>query len=269
MSTKEAPTPTAASRVRLADRRSLPPQTAQSALDLLTTNRLTRAPKFDESLEIAVQTTLDVRKPNQAIRFALDLPNGTGSSKDKYAIFTNDELPEDVTSRSDVVYGGDELLAELATTQSIAETLNGATKVIASEGLNFGRVARLLGPKKMMPNAKNDTLTSDVVATARRFLKGGSIEVRTDRQGFVSAPLGKLSFGHAKLEENLRAFLVGLHGNRPLGAKKGRFIKNVFLSTTMGESVLLDPRVTDPSGVDFLRIDRAAKDEMDAFNASK
>ena len=152
---------------------------------------------------------------------------------------------------------------------SIAETLKGATKCIASEGTNLSRVARLLGPKKMMPNAKNDTLTSDVVETTRRFLKGGSIEIRTDRDGFVAAKLGKLSFGEEKLVENLRALLVSLHGNRPSGAKKGKFVKSVRLSTTMGESIQVDLKVADPAGVDFLRIERTEKEEMDAFNQAK
>ncbi|MFM9111938.1 MAG: 50S ribosomal protein L1 [Actinomycetota bacterium] len=186
--------------------------------------------KFDETIELAVRLGLDPRKADQAVRGTVALPSGTGKSV-CVAVFAAGEAAEAARAAGADIVGTDELAAEIEKGKMDFDI------AIATPDLMpmVGKLGRALGPRGLMPNPKTGTVTNDVARAVSEF-KGGKVEYRTDRYGNVQVPIGKASFDQAALEANFNAVLDELQRARPASAK-GRYIKKINLSSTMGPGV--------------------------------
>ena len=190
--------------------------------------------KFDETLEIAIRLGIDVTKADQNIRGMLSLPNGTGKTV-RVAVFTANAADEAKKAGADVV-GGEELIDSVA-----AGNIN-FDRVIATPDMmpKMSKIARVLGPKGLMPNPKLGTVTNnvaDAVATA----KAGQIEYRAEKKGIIHAGIGKMSFETAKLVENATALIDQLKKIKPASAK-GQYILGISVATTQGPGLKVDAK---------------------------
>jgi large subunit ribosomal protein L1 len=186
--------------------------------------------KFDETIELAVRLGLDPRKADQAVRGTVALPSGTGKTV-RVAVFAAGEAAEAARAAGADIVGTDELAAEIEKGKMDFDI------AIATPDLMpmVGKLGRALGPRGLMPNPKTGTVTNDVGRAVSEF-KGGKVEYRTDRYGNVQVPIGKASFDQSALEANFNAVMDELQRARPASAK-GRYIKKVNLSSTMGPGV--------------------------------
>lgn len=204
--------------------------------------------KFDETVEIAVRLNVDPRKPNQNIRSTTQLPNGTGK-KVRVAVFANESDAEAATAAGADLVGADDLIADI-----LKGTIDFDRCVATPEMMpKLGRVARILGPKGLMPNPKLGTVTKDV-AKAVATLKAGQVQFRTEKKGIIHAGVGKVSFTEDALAENVRAFLVALANCKPEG-HKGPFFKGASVCSTMGPGYALDVSNIDPASPRFMLAD--------------
>ena len=207
---------------------------AYSFADAIDALRPYCSKKFDESLEIAVRLAIDVTKADQNIRGMLSLPNGTGK-KVRVAVFTNDKQDEAKKAGADVI-GGEDLIAKVAEGQIDFD------RVIATPEMmpKMSKVARVLGPKGLMPNPKLGTVTNDV-ATAVASAKAGQIEYRAEKNGIIHAGIGKMSFATDKLVENANALVEQLKKVKPASVK-GQYIVGIAVSTTQGPGLHVDAK---------------------------
>ena len=189
--------------------------------------------KFDETIEISAKLGVDPRHADQQVRGTVVLPHGTGRTVRVLVITKGEKVKEAEASGADIA-GGEDLV------QKIQEGWLDFDKVIATPDVmgQVGRLGKILGPRGLMPNPKSGTVTFDV-ARAVRDLKAGRIEFRVDKGSNVHAPLGKKSFEHAKLKENLETFLRELVRAKPAAAK-GNYVRSLTLSSTMSPGVRLD-----------------------------
>ena len=190
--------------------------------------------KFDETLEIAIRLGIDVTKADQNIRGMLSLPNGTGKSV-RVAVFTANAADEAKKAGADVV-GGEELIDSVA-----AGNIN-FDRVIATPDMmpKMSKIARVLGPKGLMPNPKLGTVTNNV-AEAVATAKAGQIEYRAEKKGIIHAGIGKMSFETAKLVENANALIDQLKKIKPASAK-GQYILGISVATTQGPGLKVDAK---------------------------
>jgi large subunit ribosomal protein L1 len=189
-------------------------------------------PHFDETVDLVLCLGVDPRQPVLQVRGSASLPHGTGKSR-RVVVFCEAEDAPRVLELGAVAAGADDLI----------ERIQGGwldfDVVVASPSLmpRVGRLGRLLGPKGLMPSPRTGTVTPDVSRAVVEF-QGGRVEYRTDAGGNLHVPLGKVSFPTQHLVENLEALVEQVKAARPAGAK-GRFIRKVYLSTSMGPAVPL------------------------------
>jgi large subunit ribosomal protein L1 len=189
--------------------------------------------KFDETIEVALNLGVDPRHADQMVRGVVNLPKGSGKTV-RVAVFAKGAKADEAKSAGADVVGAEDLM----------ETVQGGTidfdRVIATPDMMgvVGRLGKVLGPKGLMPNPKLGTVTMDV-ARAVTDAKGGQVEFRVEKAGIVHAGIGKASFSEADLSENFRAFMDAIVKARPSGAK-GKFVKKVSVSSTMGPGVKVD-----------------------------
>ena len=190
--------------------------------------------KFDETIEIAMNLGVDPRHADQMVRGVCNLPNGTGRSA-RVAVFAKDAKADEARAAGADIVGADDLVEKIQAGEMDFD------RVIATPDMMplVGRVARVLGPKGMMPNPKVGTVTMDVTK-AVSDAKGGAVEFRVEKAGVIHAGVGKASFSEDKLAENVTAFLAAIQKARPTGAK-GVFVKKIALTSTMGPSVRIAP----------------------------
>ena len=190
--------------------------------------------KFDETLEIAIRLGIDVTKADQNIRGMLSLPNGTGKTV-RVAVFTENSADEAKQAGADVV-GGAELIDSVA-----AGNIN-FDRVIATPDMmpKMSKIARVLGPKGLMPNPKLGTVTNNV-ADAVKTAKAGQIEYRAEKKGIIHAGIGKMSFATDKLVENAVALIDQLKKVKP-ASSKGQYILGVSVATTQGPGLKVDAK---------------------------
>ena len=205
-----------------------------SLADAIEALREYTSKKFDETLEIAIRLGIDVTKADQNIRGMLSLPNGTGKSV-RVAVFTANAQDEAKKAGADVV-GGEELIDSVA-----AGNIN-FDRVIATPDMmpKMSKIARVLGPKGLMPNPKLGTVTNnvaDAVATA----KAGQIEYRAEKKGIIHAGIGKMSFETDKLVENAVALIDQLKKVKP-ASSKGQYILGISVATTQGPGLKVDAK---------------------------
>jgi large subunit ribosomal protein L1 len=189
--------------------------------------------KFDETIEIAINLNVDTRKSDQTVRGVIQLPHGTGK-KVRVAVFAKDAKAEEAKKAGADIVGADDLADKI---QSGVLDFDRCIATPDMMGL-VGKVAKVLGPRGLMPNPKLGTVTPNV-AEAVKAVKGGQMEYRAEKAGVVHAGVGKASFNETALVENIKALSSAILKARPAGVK-GSFIKSVFLSSTMGPSVQLD-----------------------------
>ena len=190
--------------------------------------------KFDETLEIAIRLGIDVTKADQNIRGMLSLPNGTGKSV-RVAVFTENAQDAAKQAGADVV-GGAELIDSVA-----AGNIN-FDRVIATPDMmpKMSKIARVLGPKGLMPNPKLGTVTNNV-ADAVKTAKAGQIEYRAEKRGIIHAGIGKMSFATDKLVENANALIDQLKKVKP-ASSKGQYILGISVATTQGPGLKVDAK---------------------------
>jgi len=196
--------------------------------------------KFDETIEVAMRLGVDPRKADQMVRGTVNLPNGTGKTARVLVFATGEKAADALAAGADEV-GADELI------DKIAGGYLDFDAVVATPDLmgKVGRLGRVLGPRGLMPNPKTGTVTMDV-AKAVSDIKGGKIEFRVDRHANLHYIVGKASFTTEQLAENFFAALDEVLRLKP-SAAKGRYLKKVTVSSTMGPGVAVDPTKTKPS----------------------
>lgn len=205
--------------------------TLEDAIKILKDS--TKERKFDESIEIALNLGVDPRHADQAVRGMTSLPHGTGATV-KVAVFARDEKAEAAKAAGADIVGAEDLV------QQIKDGSADFDRAIATPDMMaiVGQVAKILGPKGLMPNPKLGTVTPDV-EKAVKDAKGGAIEFRAEKAGIVHAGVGKASFGEKEIAENVRAFVQAIQKARPSGAK-GTYIQKISLTSTMGPGIKID-----------------------------
>ena len=217
----------------------------------------TTTKKFDSTVEVAMRLGVDPRKADQMVRGTVSLPHGTGKTA-RVAVFATGEKAEEARAAGADIVGGDELI----------EQVNGGMldfdSAVATPDMmgKVGRLGRVLGPRGLMPNPKTGTVTNDV-AKAVQDIKGGKIEYRVDRQANLHFIIGKASFTEAQLLDNYVAALDEVLRAKP-SAAKGRYLKKVSLSTTMGPGIPIDPARTRNLVADVTGDEDVAAEPADA-----
>ena len=192
-----------------------------------------KSAKFDETVEIALNLNVDPRHADQMLRGSVVLPNGTGKVV-RVAVFAKDAKADEARAAGADIVGAADLIEEIQ-----AGNINFDTVISTPDMMGvLGKVARILGPKGLMPNPKTGTVTMDV-AKAVTDAKGGKVNFRTDKKGNIHAGIGKVSFGADKIKENLAIFVQSINKAKPASAK-GRYIINGALSLTMSPAITLD-----------------------------
>jgi large subunit ribosomal protein L1 len=189
--------------------------------------------KFDETVEVAIRLGVDPRKADQMVRGTVALPSGTGRDV-RVAVFATGAAADEARAAGADIVGADDLAAEIE-----AGKMDFDLTIATPDMMPLvGRLGRALGPRGLMPNPKTGTVTTDV-GRAVGELKGGKVEYRTDRYGNVHGQLGKVSFDAPAIEANFRAVIDEIQRARPASAK-GRYIKKITVSSTMGPGVRVD-----------------------------
>jgi large subunit ribosomal protein L1 len=188
---------------------------------------------FDETVELAVRLGVDPRKADQMVRGTVALPSGTGKDV-RIAVFAQGEAAAAAREAGADFVGAEDLAAEVAGGMLDFDVAISTPDLMPE----VGKLGRVLGPRGLMPNPKTGTVTTDVAKAVEDF-KGGKVEYRTDRYGNVHVPLGKVSFEPAALQANLSAVIDELNRAKPASAK-GRYLRKLTMSTTMGPGIRLD-----------------------------
>ena len=190
--------------------------------------------RFDESVDVVVRLGVDPRKADQMLRGTVSLPSGTGKEV-RVAVFAQGEAATTAREAGADFVGADDLA------EQVSGGMTDFDVAIATPDMMpvVGKLGRILGPRGLMPNPKTGTVTTDVVRTIEEF-KGGKVEYRTDRFANVHVPIGRASFAEEDLLKNLRAVVAELQRAKPAAAK-GKYVKKMVLSSSMGPGVRIDP----------------------------
>ncbi len=202
------------------------------ALDLAVK---TSSAKFDETVEIHVRLGVDSRHADQQVRGAVVLPNGTGK-KVRVAVFAKGDAADAAVAAGAEIVGAEDLVAKIQ-----GEGFLDFDVAIAAPNMMglVGRLGKVLGPRGLMPSPKAGTVTPDV-AKAVEEAKAGKIEYRLDKTNIIHCPIGKVSFGAEKLQENYKTLMAAIDKAKP-AASKGQYIKSCVVATTMGPGVRINP----------------------------
>jgi len=200
--------------------------------DALDTVKAASFAKFDETVEVSVHLGVDPRHADQIVRGTVVLPHGTGKKVRVLVIAQGDKAKEAEAAGADFV--GPEYADQIKDGWLECDVVIATPDMMAK----VGQLGRILGPRGMMPNPKSGTVTMDV-GRAVSDVKGGKIEYRVDKTGNLHAPVGKVSFTHEQLQENLTAFMDSVVRAKPAAAK-GTYVRSVTVSSTMGPGVRVD-----------------------------
>ena len=201
--------------------------------EALSTAKEASYAKFDETFEVAFRLGVDPRHADQMIRGAIVMPAGTGKKVTVVVITSGENINKAEAAGADIV-GGDDII------QKIQGGWMEFDRVIATPDMmgKIGRVARILGPRGLMPNPKLGTVTTDVEKAVKEQ-KAGKVEYRTEKTGIVHIPFGKKSFTNEQLLENFKSIAGAIVRAKPASAK-GTYLKSITVSTTMGPGIKLD-----------------------------
>ncbi len=195
--------------------------------------------KFDENVDLTLRLGVDPRHADQMVRGTVVLPHGLGKTKKVAVITTGDNLRVAESAGAEIV-GGEELVEKIQ-----KESWTDFDALIATPDMmrSIGRLGKVLGPRGLMPNPKTGTVTTDVAAAVRE-IKAGKVEFRTDKTALVHVPVGKSSFEPQKLIDNAMTVITSVVKAKPPAAK-GKYIKGMYLSSTMGPGIEIDQIVAD------------------------
>ena len=193
--------------------------------------------KFDETVEVHFRLGIDTRKADQNIRGSISLPHGTGKTV-RVAVFAEGEKAREAEEAGADVIGSDELVAAIQGGEINFDAAIATPNMMAK----VGRIGKILGPRGLMPNPKLGTVTMDVAKMVSE-LKAGRVEYRADRYGICHVPLGRVSFDAEKLVENYAALYTEILRVKPASAK-GKYVKSIAVTSTMGPGVKVDSSVT-------------------------
>ncbi len=208
-----------------------------SPLQAVKLAKETSTTKYDATVEVAMRLGVDPRKADQMVRGTVNLPHGTGKTARVIVFATGERAAEAEAAGADRV-GSDDLIAEI---QGGFLDFDAAVATPDQMG-KVGKIARILGPRGLMPNPKTGTVTADVTK-AVSDIKGGKVNFRVDKQANLHLVIGKVSFDEAKLVENYGAALDEITRAKP-ASSKGTYLKKVAVSTTMGPGIQVDPKRT-------------------------
>lgn len=215
------------------------PYPLQEAVPLLQKAKFA---KFDETVDLTLRLGVDPRHADQMVRGTVVLPHGLGKTKRVAVITSGDRLREAEAAGADIV-GGDDLVERIQ-----KESWTDFDALIATPDMmkSVGRLGKVLGPRGLMPNPKTGTVTNDVTAAIRE-IKAGKVEFRTDKTALVHVPVGKISFPSQKLVENAITVITSVVKAKP-SAAKGKYIRSITISSTMGPGIPLDSAVAEAAG---------------------
>ena len=198
--------------------------------------------KFDETVDLTLRLGVDPKHADQMVRGTVVLPHGLGKSKTVAVIASGDRIAEAKAAGAEFA-GGEEMVEKIQ-----KENWTAFDALIATPDMMraVGRLGKVLGPKGLMPNPKTGTVTTDVAAAIKE-IKAGKVEFRTDKTALVHVPVGKLSFEPQKLVDNAMTVISSVLKAKP-SAAKGKYVKAIVLSSTMGPGIELDSAVTDAAG---------------------
>jgi large subunit ribosomal protein L1 len=189
--------------------------------------------KFNETVELAINLGVDPKHSDQVVRGTVVLPNGLGKSVRVLVLASGDKQREATEAGAEFV-GGDDMVAK------IMEGWTDFDAVIATPDMmrSAGKLGKVLGPRGLMPNPKTGTVTADITKAVKET-KAGKVEFRVDKAGIVHCPVGKINFDAPKLAENAHVVIVAVVKAKPAAAK-GKYVKKITLSSTMGPAILVD-----------------------------
>jgi len=215
-----------AAKAKVEDR----PYTLEEALPLVKAMKFA---KFDETVEVAIRLGVDPKHADQMVRGTVVLPHGLGKSK-RVLVIAGAEKQKDAQEAGADITGGDEIV------EKILGGWMDFDAVVATPDMmrGVGRLGKVLGPRGLMPNPKTGTVTTDITKAVRE-IKAGKVEFRVDKTGIVHAPLGKTSFEAEALIANAHALVDSIVKAKP-SAAKGRYLKSITVSSTMGPGVRID-----------------------------
>lgn len=206
---------------------------AYSMEEAMATLPTLKSAKFDETVEVALNLNVDPRHADQMVRGSVVLPHGTGKVV-RVAVFAKDAKADEARAAGADIVGAADLIEEIQ-----AGNINFDTVISTPDMMGvLGKVARILGPKGLMPNPKTGTVTMDVT-TAVTQAKGGKVNFRVDKKGNIHAGIGKISFSKEAIDENFRTLVKSINKAKP-ASSKGRYITNAAISLTMSPSITLD-----------------------------
>jgi len=207
------------------------PYALEEAVSLVQKIKFT---KFDETVEVHMRLGVDPKHADQLVRGTVVLPNGLGKSKKVLVVATGEKAKEAESAGADYV-GGEEII-----TRIVSENWLDFDAVIATPDMmrSMAKVARVLGPRGLMPNPKTGTVTTEI-ANAVNEVKAGKVEFRVDKTGVIHAPVGKVSFDPTKLLENASSLIQAVLRAKPAAAK-GKYVRSATVCSTMGPGVPLD-----------------------------
>ena len=213
--------------------------TQYSVADALDLAVKTASAKFDETVELHVKLGVDGRNADQQVRGVVVLPHGTGKSK-KILVFAKGDNA-DVATKA----GADFVGAEDMVTKILSQNWFGFDVCVTTPDMMpvIGRIAKVLGPKGLMPNPKSGTVTTDL-AKAIAEIKAGKVEYRLDKNNIIHVMIGKVSFGTEKLNENLNTVMDAIVKAKPAAAK-GQYIKSCTVASTMGPGIKVNSAKID------------------------
>jgi len=202
----------------------------EEAVELLTTFN---PPKFDESVELAINLGVDPKHADQIVRGMVALPNGIGKDV-KVLVFAKDNLAEDAEKAGADFVGADDMVEKVKGGWTDIDVVIAAPDMMAE----VGKLGKILGPRGLMPNPKTGTVTTDI-AKAVTEMKAGKIEFRVEKNGIIHNSIGKVSFPKENLIENARVFIDAILKAKPQAAK-GTYMKKITITSTMGPGIKLD-----------------------------
>ena len=198
--------------------------------------------KFDENVDLTLRLGVDTRHADQMVRGTVILPHGLGKTKTVAVISTAENQRIAQEAGADIV-GGEELVEKIQ-----KESWTDFDALIATPDMmrSIGRLGKVLGPRGLMPNPKTGTVTTDVAAAVKE-IKAGKVEFRADKTALVHVPVGKSSFEPQKLIENAMTVITSVVKAKPAAAK-GKYVKGIYMSSTMGPGIEIDQAVVDAAG---------------------
>lgn len=217
--------------VKLVDRKKAYP--LAEALELL---KSTAKAKFDETVELHIRLGIDPKQSDQIVRGTVTLPHGIGKTR-KVAVLAKGEKQKEAESAGADLVGSEDLIEEISKGNIDFDILVATPDIMK----DLSKVAKILGPKGLMPNPKAGTVTFEV-ATAVTELKKGRVEYKNDSFGIIHSPVGKVSFPNDKLAGNIKSLFEAVSKAKP-ASSKGQYIRSVSISSTMGPGIYLDPKM--------------------------